>query len=82
MPLSPDTCGGDEEDGSCTSTKEIIPGEQRNLGKSLGEEGAESDGVGGKNGAQSGGEYSGKGEDECNEVATPERPIERVVDII
>lgn len=82
MTLAPDTSGGNEEDGGSTRPEEVVPSQKRDLCEVPPEQQRDGDGIGSEDRAECGGKDAGEAENEGDEVAAPQRPIQGVVRIV
>lgn len=82
VPLAPDAARGHEECARETGAEQEIAGQHGYVGEVMAHVQRHGDGVGGEDWPEGGGEDSGEGEDEGDEVALPQGPVEGVVGVV
>lgn len=82
MPLAPDATRGDEEASGKADAEQEVACQQRNPSNVDPEEEGEREGIGSEDGAEGRREDGRDGQDEGDEIASPERPVQRVVRVV
>lgn len=82
MPFAPDTARGHEEGAREASAEQEVAGQDSDVGKVMAHVQRHGDGVGGEDWPEGGSEDGGEGEDECDKIALPQRPVQGVVGVV
>lgn len=82
MPFAPHAAGGHEEGTRKAGSEQEVARQDGDVGEVMGHVQRDGNGVGGEYGPEGGGEDGGEGQDEGDEVALPQRPVQRVVGIV
>lgn len=82
MSFPPYTAGWDKEDGGSTGTEQEITRKKSDLGEVLTKEKGDGNRVRGEDGAKRSCQDAGEAEDECDEIAFPEWPIQWIIGIV
>lgn len=82
VPLAPDAARGHEEDGGEAAAEQEVARQQSHRGEAHLEPHRQRQGVGSEDGAQRRGEDSRHREHKGDEIALPQRPVQRVVRVV
>ena len=80
--LAPDAARGHDDEGGATHAQQIPARELGDAREGDDEVEGQGQGVGGQNRTERGGKDGGQRQDEGDEVALPQRPVERVVGVV
>lgn len=82
MALAPDPARGDADEAGDANSEEEITGEEGDVSEVEAEVDGKGESVCGKDGAQTSGKDGGNGQDQSDEVAAPQGPVQRVVGVV
>lgn len=82
MSFAPDAARGHEEGAREASAEQEVAGQDGDVGEVMAHVQGHGDGVGGEDWPQGGSEDGGEGEDEGDQIALPQRPVEGVVGVV